>query len=61
MFPVPLHWLIRTGTAGLTVDAVPTVQAAVEPTPVTDPLHWVMVAPVVLAGNGSHAKGPTPP
>ena len=60
LFPVPLHWLIRTGIAGLTVDAVPTVQAAVEPPPVTEPLHCVIVALVVVAGNGSQAKGPTP-
>lgn len=60
-FPVPLHWLIRTGTAGLTLDAEPTAQSAVEPPPVTDPLHWVTVAPVVVAGNGSQTSGPRPP
>ena len=47
--PVPLHWLISTGIAALTVNAG-TVQAAVDPPPVTEPLHWVMVAPDVAAG-----------
>jgi len=33
LFPLPLHWLTRIGIAGRTLDAVPTVQAAVEPPP----------------------------
>lgn len=58
--PVPLHWLTRTGIAGLILDAGATEQTAAEPPPVTEPLHWVTVAPVVLAGNGVQTRGPRP-
>jgi hypothetical protein len=36
--PVPLHWLTRIGISGLTCEA-PTLQTAVDPPPVTEPLH----------------------
>ena len=59
--PVPLHWLTFTGIAGLTTDAESTVQCTVPPPPVPEPLHWVMVAPVVVAGNGAQLTVPPPP
>jgi hypothetical protein len=46
--PVPLHWLIRTAMAVLTEP--PAVQLTVEPPPLADPLHCVIVAPLVPAG-----------
>jgi hypothetical protein len=61
LFPVPLHWLTRTGIAGLIRDADATVHLAVEPPPVTEPLHWVTVAPVVVAGYGLQSRGPVAP
>ena len=60
LFPVPLHWLTRTGIAGLTLEALATEQTALDPPPVTEPLHWVTVAPVVLAGLGSHSRATCP-
>lgn len=59
--PVLLHWLIVIGIEAVTVDGVATEQTAVEPPPVAEPLHWVTVAPDVLAGNGLHTRGPRPP
>jgi hypothetical protein len=59
-FPVPLHWLMEIGSAGLIVDGS-TVQRTVPPPPFADPLHWVTVAPVVVAGNGSQSTVPPPP
>jgi len=38
-FPVPLHWLTLVKIAGLTTEAELTAQSAVEPPPVTEPLH----------------------
>jgi hypothetical protein len=58
--PLPLHWLMLIGIAGLTVEAVPTVQATPEPPPVAEPLHCETVAPVVEAGLGSQTT-PVPP
>jgi len=58
LFPVPLHWVTVTGVAKLTLDAVATVQTAVEPPPFTEPLHWVTMAGTVLAGNGLHSSEP---
>jgi len=60
-FPVPLHWLILIGIAGLIRDEVATLQSAVAPPPFAEPLHWVTVAPVVVAGNGLHSTDPPPP
>ena len=59
-FPVPLHWLMLIGSAGLIVEGS-TVQRMVPPPPFADPLHWVTVAPVVVAGNGSQSTVPPPP
>ena len=54
---VPLHWLMETGSCALIVDGV-TLQMtrSAAPPPLTDPLHCVMVAPVVLAGNGLQSR-----
>src|SRR5687768_13849412 len=49
----PLHWLIRTTRPA---DSVP-LALQIRPTsvpPFAEPLHCVIVAPVVVAGNGSH-------
>jgi hypothetical protein len=44
--------LTVTGIAALTVEAV-TVQTTVAPAPpLPEPLHWVTVAPLVVAGKG---------
>jgi hypothetical protein len=59
--PEPLHWLMVTGIAAVTVDGEPTEHTAVEPPPITDWLHCVIVAPDVVAGNGLHTRGPRPP
>ncbi len=61
--PEPLHWSTVTGSAEVSVDG-PTVHRTrmVPPPPVPELLHWVMVAPVVLAGNGSQRMvGSVPP
>jgi hypothetical protein len=61
--PEPLHWSIWTGTADVSVEGS-TVHftRAVPPPPVPASLHWVTVALVVLAGNGSQAVvGSVPP
>ena len=60
-FPVPLHWLTRTGIAGLTTDSESTVHRTPPPPPLPEPLHWVTVAPVVFAGKGSQSMKPPPP
>ncbi|MGZ4614945.1 MAG: hypothetical protein ACXV4A_05240 [Actinomycetes bacterium] len=60
-FPVPLHWLIVIGIAGLTLDPDATVHATVPPPPFPDPLHWVTVAPEVVAGKGLQLTLPPPP
>ena len=50
----PLHWLTRTLAAE---DFVPVAVhfSWTRVPPLAEPLHWVMVALVVLAGNGSHS------
>jgi hypothetical protein len=59
--PVPLHWLMVTGRAGLTVEPAGTLQSMVPPPPLAEPLHCVMSAPVVFAGKGSQVLLPPPP
>jgi len=56
----PLHWLIRT----LTLDDFEPDAVHFSPTrvpPLADPLHCVIVAPVVVAGNGSQPVVMPPP
>ena len=56
-----LHWLTLIGIARLIFDAEPTVQCTVAPPPFADPLHWVTVALVVVAGKGAQFTVPPPP
>lgn len=60
-FPVPLHWLMLSGIAGLIKEPEATVQSTVPPPPLPEPLHWVTVAPAVLAGKGTQITLPPPP
>ena len=50
----PLHWLILTDLPPVFVpEAVHFSWTRVPP--LAEPLHWVIVALVVVAGNGSHS------
>jgi len=57
----PLHWLTMTARADAAVPVAVQVDVATTPPPLAEPLHWVIVAPVVVAGNGSHAIVIPPP
>jgi hypothetical protein len=58
----PLHWLILTLIAEVTVDVV-TVHFTrlLPPPPLPDPLHWVMVAPLVEPSGLHWVVGCVPP
>jgi hypothetical protein len=49
--------LIVTGSDELTVPEASQVDGATRPPPVAEPLHWVIVAPVVVAGKGVQGSG----
>ena len=55
-----LHWLTVTTKAS---DAVPDAEQVISTRvrPFADPLHWVIVASVVFAGNGSQPVVMSPP
>jgi hypothetical protein len=44
-----LHWLTLTGSAAVTVELVSMEHVMPPPPPVTEPLHWLTGAPLVLA------------
>lgn len=58
-FPVPLHWVILTGIARLTLDRGSTLQCTAPPPPLPEPLHWVTIVPV--ARFGLQSTEPPPP
>ena len=55
-----LHWLIRTGAAGDLEPRATQVSSTRVP-PLAELLHWVIVAFVVVAGNGSQPVVMPPP
>ena len=61
--PEPMHWLIVTGRAEVTVDVVTVHRTRPRaPPPLPDWLHWVISAFVVLDAAGVHCVvGCVPP